>query len=426
MPEASPQTATAVPLVAPVPDALTPPEGNPRFPALDGLRAVAAISVVAFHADQFVRAQNTVVGRVFSHLDVGVAVFFVITGFLLYRPFMASALGDVPPTPTSLFYRRRVLRILPGYWVALIVLAPLIAYARPFGLPNFFFIQIYRPAWARSGIPPGWSVCVEISFYLLLPFFALLMKKLWGSASRKTQRRRQLILLAVMALASLLVRELAKHVIKSPYAVDPLPGTFCWFAFGMAIAILSVEPGFTKRSVVTAIADHPLTCWLLAGLIYASTLTTAQDVDLANVTIFIRYGLIAALAISPLVFSDVTRFQGAKILQARAMAWLGLISYGIYLYHYPIMANIHISAGSETLDLCCLAVVGGVIAIACGAASYYFIERPMLRFKRTRVSTHRKVVDLRRKYDDEPTTTRPLGPKPSDLVHKSEPPAARS
>jgi peptidoglycan/LPS O-acetylase OafA/YrhL len=373
-----------------VPEALAPPEGNPRFPALDGLRAIAALSVLIFHADQFTGAQNSSVGRLLSHLDVGVAVFFVITGFLLYRPFFASLVGDAPKTPTKLFYRRRALRIIPGYWVALVVLAPLIVYAEPLGLPNFLFIQIYRPAWARSGIPPGWSVCVEVSFYLLLPLFGGLMRRWLGHLPRKSQRRRQLILLSAMGLASVLFRLVAMHVIKSPYVVDPLPGTFFWFALGMGLAVISVEPHFQRRNIVSIATRHPFFVWLTAIAIYGSTLTSGNDATVGEISLFIRYGLIAMLIVSPLVFGDPRRFIGTRMLQAKITAWLGLVSYGIYLYHYPIMNHIHFQTGSKVFNLVCLALVGVLIATICAACSYYLVERPMLRFKHTAPSSSGK------------------------------------
>jgi peptidoglycan/LPS O-acetylase OafA/YrhL len=118
-----------------VPDAVAPPTGNPRFPAVDGLRALAALAVVAFHAAWFAGAENTPLGRIASHLDVGVAVFF-----------------------------RRILRIVPGYWVALLVLAPLISFGHPFhfhaGLTaSFLLLTLVGGAIAVA--------CAAASYYLV-------------------------------------------------------------------------------------------------------------------------------------------------------------------------------------------------------------------------------------------------------------------
>src|SRR5262245_48380037 len=117
---APPRSADA----ADVPDALRPPPGNPRFPLVDGLRAVAATMVLVSHTS-FLSGFNGrgEIGRVFARFDMGVALFFIISGFLLYRPFVSARL-DGRAAPRVLRYaRRRVLRIVPAYWLALTVLA---------------------------------------------------------------------------------------------------------------------------------------------------------------------------------------------------------------------------------------------------------------------------------------------------------------
>ncbi|HWH92968.1 MAG TPA: acyltransferase family protein, partial [Baekduia sp.] len=104
--------------------AVTPPPGNPRFPAVDGLRAVAVLAVVVTHT-AFISGFNGhgFLGEITARLDSGVALFFVISGFLLYRPFVAGRYrGERGPKVTH-YARRRVLRIVPAYWLALTVLA---------------------------------------------------------------------------------------------------------------------------------------------------------------------------------------------------------------------------------------------------------------------------------------------------------------
>ena len=105
--------------------AVAPPPGNPRFPLFDALRAIAVIAVVAFHAAILGGAlERPVLGDAAVQLGaLGPIVFFAISGFLLYRPWVAArAAGAVPPAALR-YARRRALRILPAYWVALTVLA---------------------------------------------------------------------------------------------------------------------------------------------------------------------------------------------------------------------------------------------------------------------------------------------------------------
>ena len=106
-----------------VPDAVAPPPRHPRFEQIDGLRAIAALSIVVAHAAVFGLAigQSTT-GRLLAHLNIGVTIFFLISGFLLYRPFIAHR-GGGPPSPATRDYaKRRLLRIYPAYWLVLTVL----------------------------------------------------------------------------------------------------------------------------------------------------------------------------------------------------------------------------------------------------------------------------------------------------------------
>ena len=94
------------------PPAVSPPPGNPRFPLFDGLRAVAALSVLVFHAGYLSRANEgeAALSPYLARLNVGVAVFFVISGFLLDRPLLAARIGAGPPVRLRDFTRRRYLR----------------------------------------------------------------------------------------------------------------------------------------------------------------------------------------------------------------------------------------------------------------------------------------------------------------------------
>jgi len=76
----------------PVPDAVAPPPHHPRFPLIDGMRAIAVLSVVLFHTT-FGTRELAIVGPLLAHMNIGVAIFFLISGFLLYRPFIAHRGG---------------------------------------------------------------------------------------------------------------------------------------------------------------------------------------------------------------------------------------------------------------------------------------------------------------------------------------------
>ena len=117
-------TATAPPDTAPSP-AVAPPPGNPRFELFEGLRAVALLAVLVFHVCAISGAINDrVLGDAAAMLgNQGPILFFVISGFLLYRPFVAARAAGVPAPSIARYARRRILRIVPAYWLALTILA---------------------------------------------------------------------------------------------------------------------------------------------------------------------------------------------------------------------------------------------------------------------------------------------------------------
>lgn len=108
---------------ASVPDAVAPPPRHPRFPLVDGLRAIAVLCVVLVHAHGFADAGTTgPANRLLGQMGIGVTIFFVISGFLLYRPFIAHRTGGAGAPPVLTYAKRRLLRIYPAYWLALTVL----------------------------------------------------------------------------------------------------------------------------------------------------------------------------------------------------------------------------------------------------------------------------------------------------------------
>src|SRR4051812_39737375 len=95
----------------------------PRFPGFDGLRALAAVSVFFYHlVARDGRPLSSHWGKYVFVMNLGVPMFFMLSGFLLYRPFVAARFHGQRSLSTREFWRRRALRILPGFWVALTVL----------------------------------------------------------------------------------------------------------------------------------------------------------------------------------------------------------------------------------------------------------------------------------------------------------------
>ena len=138
--------------IAPGPEAAVAPR-PPRFPAFDGLRAIAAVTVVVVHVS-FVSGLTPrnphAVGMYTARLEIGVSVFFLISGFLLYRPFVVAHLAGAPRPRTGAFWLRRLLRIVPAYWLVLFVATSILHAGPGIGpggwrayLSHYLFGQIY-------------------------------------------------------------------------------------------------------------------------------------------------------------------------------------------------------------------------------------------------------------------------------------------
>ncbi len=101
---------------------MAPPKSHQRFPLFDPLRAFAAISILFVHVAIFTDGfGDTWHGRIVSHLDIGVPFFFLLSAFLLYRPFVAARREDRDRPAFSGYAKRRFLRIAPAYWAVLLI-----------------------------------------------------------------------------------------------------------------------------------------------------------------------------------------------------------------------------------------------------------------------------------------------------------------
>lgn len=170
-----------------------------KFPLLDPLRALAAISILLVHTAYFSGAQlEAGYGRFLAYLDIGVPFFFLLSAFLLYRPFVVARVQDEERTPFREYAKRRFVRIAPAYWAALTIAAIVPGMAGAFsgnwwvyyGLLQSF--PVYEPTGTcatdpfRCGIPVAWSLTVEVLFYALLPAIVVAMAWLGraGAAGR--------------------------------------------------------------------------------------------------------------------------------------------------------------------------------------------------------------------------------------------------
>ncbi|MCW2994744.1 MAG: acyltransferase [Conexibacter sp.] len=345
----------------PAPQALAPPPGNPRFPQLDGLRAIAALAVFLYHVNR-VAPFPGFLGKLAGHGNFGVVLFFLLSGFLLYRPSVSARAGRSRAVPARTFYARRALRIVPAYVVALAALAiwPGLDGFGEFWWRHFTFTQIYWNASVFTGIHVAWSLCVEVSFYALLPLYVLATRR-WRPTAAV-----ELALLAGLAIASAGAHQATASKLAANWGFT-LPTTFYLFAVGMAVAVLDVH-------LVKGVAGLPYRrlAWPAAAALFV-LIAAATDSETLG-AVHPVYAVVALLVLIPA--TDSTRIVASR--PARILEWGGLISYAFYLYHEDLVTQL----GRELSSPWSLTAVALAATVAAATASYYVIEQPALRLKR--------------------------------------------
>ncbi len=377
-----------------------------RFPLFDSLRAIAALSILGYHGLYFGflhdRPHNLLIPLAAS-LNVGVVVFFAISGFLLYRPFVRARLRGEPLPAVGAYAWRRFLRIVPGYWVALTVVVLCLqvpGVLTKSGIPTYYgFLQIYGADTALGGIGQAWSLCVELTFYLLIPLWAFAMRRLPGT-TREALAWGELVALAGLGLAGFAFQawtlsELGPHFTAGgTWRLFSLPFYLDTFALGMALALLSAyweeratPPGMGLLDRFPGIAwlGSALALWGASTLVGpdgqpAHPLTDTKYLILQQ----LLYTLCAVCLIVPAVFGDQGRGIVRRVLANRALLYVGLISYGVYLYHLAVLTQLtrwglpH----RATTDWLLWFAVGIAGSVLLASLSYYLIERPALSLKR--------------------------------------------
>ena len=377
------------------PDAVAPPERHPRFPLVDGARAIAVFAVIGVHVAFAAEATgDSLAGRLLSHLNLGVTIFFVISGFLLYRPFIAHRAGGPAPLSTTSYFWNRFLRIYPAYALVVTVLillpgvnaltgvAPWKVYGLlqtlPFGDGRYCADPLFG-----CGLEQTWSLVVEASFYLALPLYFLGSEFLFHRAGRPRWAPLELAILGLLSLISVLL-SFDLIGVESPWSNSTVIGYVPWFALGMGMAIVSVM-GWR----VSVVERWPGLIWAVAIAGYVALALWLPGTPFLfdredRLVFFLASGLIAAAVLAPAVFGREREAIPHRVLGNPIVAWLGLISYGLFLWHYAVVGELADSAlGDSALGLFAATTA---LTVLLGAASYYLLERRVLRFKRRRTA----------------------------------------
>jgi peptidoglycan/LPS O-acetylase OafA/YrhL len=392
--QSAPKPARAEPIQA-APDAARP-HRPVRYPCFDGLRAIAALTVVAVHTS-YASGVTTIhpgIGHYTARLEIGVEVFFVISGFLLYRPFVAAHMEQKAPPEKWAFWRRRLKRIIPAYWVAFLIVTYVmhddtVRHAWYSPLVYLGFAQIYLPHYAVSGLTQAWSLCTEMTFYLFLPLYAAAVGRRRRDPDR--QLRAELYGLGTLVLIGFVWRipVLAIGTGEARTMPNWLPGYIDQFALGMLLAVVSTWMATTRRqSAVLAHRATPWVCWALAAAAFWAVSNigiTLEPLKASSVGISLErqalYGMFGFFMVVPAVFGPQDHGVIRRFLRSRPMQLIGIVSYGLYLWHegwlnrFITMFHFHdfaIPWGWFTLFVVSMGLISATL-------SYRLVERPILQ-----------------------------------------------
>jgi peptidoglycan/LPS O-acetylase OafA/YrhL len=391
---------------------------------LDGMRAIAALCILLHHVSLIGPPDDDTVTRVLRGLSIGVPIFFLISGFLLYRPFIAHRNGGAASPAIHDYARRRLLRIFPAFWAILAVLfvvpgisayngattiwEPLLLHQLP--LPGNGPCEVTL---STCGLAQTWSLTVEVTFYAILPLYVVAAAALASNRDTRQWLRAEVLLLLILSIASLLLAHFTVEPNQLSWAAGSFLGYVFWFALGMGLALVSVALGNDAR-IGRFASRNAGRLWLAAGILFAVVVIVIPPVPNPispgeRTFTAVAAGLISLLVLVPAIFANAAETAVGRFLSWRICAWLGLISYGIFLWHFVVVLKLG-EAGVR--DFVPLVLSTLAITIGLAAASYYIVERPSLKFKYARNRPPRKPAPSRDSSPEpahDPASYRPAG-----------------
>lgn len=358
------------------------PGFEPSRPALqlragDPLRAVAALSVLAYHVVTITPGGDAppashyggVAGPLLGSLNLGLHMFFALTGYLLGRPFLHAFLMGTRGPSIRRYLRNRALRILPAFWLlttlSLVVLGPAGASIKQIAA-MYGLMQLWVPSDASERLAPAWSLQPEAIFYVVLPIGFLIAVMLAGHRLQRSGRGR----MVALVLGAIWLGGLAVLVVGPPIAY-----TVCAFVPGLALAAIELW-------APQQLAQRPEFGRKLAGCM--AGVSVLPLVGYAFVSGAAPRAVFASLAILLLLASVLVRQWsdgGAwRTLDNRVLHWLGVRAYSIYLIHFFVILQIneHVGGHNAVARASIVALLTVPITVAAAALSFRWFEQPFL------------------------------------------------
>lgn len=381
-------------------------DSSARSAPLDGLRALAALSVLAFHVWLYrpggpPETRTALSDKILFELNLGLICFFVLSGFLLFQVFARASLTDGPGVDIKQYGVRRAARILPAYYACLVGCLLLYWLVGPSKmvpdletLPLFaVFAQNYSADTVMTLNPVTWTLSIEAALYLVLPLIGL-------AAYRLGHKRvaHQAVFLLVLVGVTLAWNALVFTYDWRPIGPKVLPAYIGHFALGMLGALWFEHHRKTRSEPLSAFSTATV---FVAGLGFVFLGGFWHETDGSGITYAMFSGLPAALGFALMIVAAASGTGPAiSWLRARPLVEIGIVSYGVYLWHLPLLlAARHVGLLPDAFAP--RALIVAALALLAGFASWRLIEQPLIRrFGATKPQGRRQSESHRRRAQE--------------------------
>ncbi|MET7465035.1 acyltransferase [Nonomuraea sp. NPDC005501] len=354
-----------------------------RDTALDGIRALAALGVWVLHVagNTGVMYRDGMFAWMTTRLGIAVPIFFLLSGLLLYRPWARAVLEDTPAPGAGGYLWRRVLRVMPAYWVVT-TLALLAWSSLDLGgwAKWLLLLQNYtEQTRAPDGLYQMWTMPIEMAFYLVLPVLAWLLHRWARHGNRPVRLLGGIAVLPLVSFGS----AVAAHVFDQPQLALWLPHHLIYFAAGMAMAVLSVW--IRESRVVDALAPQLLVLALLLYVVLSTEVAGPRTLDLPSLSQSLwRMTLetaVAVLVVAPFALAARRDSLRHRVLGNPVTAYLGRISYSFFLWHAPVITLYYKVTDTQPFsgDFVKVGILTFVGSLLVSVASYHLIEERALK-----------------------------------------------
>ncbi len=344
-----------------------------KYAYIDALRGYAVLLVIFGHVTQLMQFQGFW-ALLFSKTGMGVQLFYVVSALTLTMSWISRQDGTIN------FYIRRMFRIAPLFWLAIIFYISLYGFGARSELPNGIswvdvlltatFTNSISPSAINSVVPGGWSVAVEMSFYLIFPLCMLIVRG-WKSAF--------VFIFASYYFGKYIVGLLGNFYTKNEYSSDLI---YAWKYYTLPSQISAFAIGIFLYFVIKKLS--PMIGRV--GSYCAFSLCVAVSVSVFH---FLQYGGPIAVLWYSTVFAILTFSLSAGYLPMISNKWvqkLGVISFSAYLSHFAVIHQLkslgvvdYMLGYGKMIALPSLSLLVVLITIIISYLTYKFIEMPGIR-----------------------------------------------